>query len=53
MKRQESKASIGVDVEVARWAAGEVGVVSKERACESGETSSRACRVSGFVVLLV
>ena len=43
MKKQESKPAVGVDAEVARWAASEVGMVSKERACESRETGSQAC----------
>ena len=53
MKKQESKPAVGVDAEVARWVAGEVGVLGKERACERGEIGDRACRVSGFVVLSV
>ena len=53
VKELESKPVVGVDAEVARGAASEVGVVGAERACESRETGGRACQVSGFVVLSV
>ena len=53
VEKRESKPTVGVDAEVARWATGEVGVVGEEWACESGETGDRACRVSGFVFLSV
>ena len=45
-----SRLVVGVDAEVARWAASEDDEVSEERACESGKAGGRACRVSGFVM---
>ena len=45
-----SRLAVGVDAEVAGWAADEDDEVGEERACESGKAGGRACRVSGFVM---
>ena len=45
-----SRLAVGVDAEVARWAAGEDDEVGEERSYESGKAGGRACRVSGFIM---